>query len=93
MVSITANEKVLIGQDGLYASAVTDKATNELIIKITNSIKEAHNIDLAMDGARKLKSKGFIDELENSNLKQLNSFEKPQTVGSKRTTILLKEKN
>jgi len=46
-----------------------------------------------MEGARKLKSKGFIDELENSNLKQLNSFEKPQTVGSKRTTILLKEKN
>ncbi len=93
VVSIQLNEKNLIGQDGLYASAVTDKASNELIIKIANTGNQSQTIDLTMDGKKKLKSKGLIDELENSNLLQVNSLENPQTIGPKRTTISLKGKN
>ncbi|MBB2144882.1 alpha-L-arabinofuranosidase [Pedobacter sp. LMG 31464] len=92
VVLITANQKNLIGQDGLYASAVVDKATNELIIKIVNTENKAQTIDLDLDGKKKIKSTGFIDELENGNLNQLNSIENPQTVAPKRTTISIKGK-
>ncbi|WP_316783682.1 alpha-L-arabinofuranosidase C-terminal domain-containing protein [Pedobacter frigiditerrae] len=92
VVSITNDAKNIIGQDGLYASAVTDKTTNELIIKIANTANQTQTIDLALDGKKKIKSKGFIDELENSNLNQLNSFDAPQAVGPKRIDISLKGK-
>jgi alpha-N-arabinofuranosidase len=92
VVSITADQKNLIGQDGLYASAVVDKTTNELIVKIANTENKEQNIDLALDGKKKLKSTGFIDELENSNLNQLNSMENPQAVGPKRINISIKGK-
>ncbi|WP_225871025.1 alpha-L-arabinofuranosidase C-terminal domain-containing protein [Pedobacter frigiditerrae] len=92
VVAITNDAKNIIGQDGLYASAVTDKATNELIIKIANTANQTQTIDLALDGKKKIKSKGFIDELENSNLNQLNSFDAPQAVGPKRIELSLKGK-
>jgi alpha-N-arabinofuranosidase len=92
VVSITNDAKNIIGQDGLYASAVTDKTTNELIIKIANTANQTQSIDLTFDGKKKIKSKGFTDELENSNLSQLNSFDAPQAVGPKRLEISIKGK-
>ncbi len=92
VVSITADQQNLIGQDGLYASAVIDKTTNELIIKIANAENKVQTIELGLDGKKKIKSTGFIDELENSNLNQLNSMEAPQAIGPKRTNISIKGK-
>ncbi|MEJ5995691.1 alpha-L-arabinofuranosidase C-terminal domain-containing protein [Pedobacter sp. Du54] len=92
VVSITAEQKNLIGQDGLYASAVVDKISNELIIKIANTENRPQNINLGLDGKKKFKSEGFIDELENSNLNELNSMEKPKAVAPKRTNISIKGK-
>ena len=92
VVSITADQKNLIGQDGLYASAVVDKTTNELIIKIANTENKVQTVNLDLNGKKKIKSTGFIDELENSNLNQLNSMENPQAVRPKRITISIKGK-
>ena len=92
VVSITADQKNLIGQDGLYASAVTDKTTNELIIKIANTENKSQSIDFALDGKKKMKSIGFLEELENSNLNQLNSMENPQAVGPKKTNLSIRGK-
>lgn len=92
VVSITADQKNLIGQDGLYASAVVDKTTNELIIKIANTENKPQSIAFSLDGKKKLKSTGFIDELENSNLNELNSMKNPQAIGPKRTNISIKRK-
>jgi len=92
VVSITSNEKNIIGQDGLYASAVTDKTTNDLIIKISNTSDQSQTIDFEMDGTKKLKTKGYVDELASSNLNQLNSFENPNAVSPKRSAITIKGK-
>ena len=92
VVSITANQKNLIGQEGLYASAVIDKTTNELIIKIANTINQSQSINLLLDGKKKIKTNGFIDVLENSNLNQLNSIENPQNVSPKRSNFTIKGK-
>ncbi|MES2652478.1 MAG: alpha-L-arabinofuranosidase C-terminal domain-containing protein [Bacteroidota bacterium] len=92
VVSITTDQKNLIGQDGLYASAVTDKTTNELIIKIANTVNQSQSINLLLDGKKKIKPNGFIDVLENSNLNQLNSIESPQFISPKRNSITIKGK-
>lgn len=92
VVSITENQKNLIGQDGLYASAVVDKVTNELILKIANTENRMQTIALNMEGKKKLKAIGSIDELENGNLHQFNSIENPNAISPKRSNITIKGK-
>ena len=82
----------IIGQDGLYASAVTDQVKKELIIKIANNANQPQQIDFNLEGKLKLKSKGTNEEIANSNLKQVNSFENPEAVSPKKSTINLKGK-
>ncbi|WP_231425151.1 alpha-L-arabinofuranosidase C-terminal domain-containing protein [Pedobacter sp. Leaf250] len=92
VVSITLDEKNIIGQDGLFASSVLDKGKKELIIKIANNSDQNQNIDFDLNGKTKLKSKGTIDELASINLNQLNSFENPGAVSPKTSAINLKGK-
>jgi len=92
VVAITLDEKNIIGQDGLYASAVTDQAKKELIIKISNNSDQSQNIDFDLEGKMKLKNKATNEEIANSNLKQVNSFENPEAVSPKKSTINLKGK-
>ncbi|RZL49550.1 MAG: alpha-L-arabinofuranosidase [Pedobacter sp.] len=92
VVAITADGKNLIGQDGIYASAVIDQNKKELVIKIANTENKLQTLDLNLDGKRKLKAKGSVDELENDNLNETNSLEKPNVITPKTTTINLKGK-
>lgn len=92
VVAITLDEKNIIGQDGLYASAVTDQAKKELIIKIANNSDQSQNIDFDLEGKIKLKNKATNEEIANSNLTQVNSFENPEAVSPRKSTINLKGK-
>lgn len=92
VVSITADEKNLTGQDGIYASAVIDKNTNELIIKIVNTANASQTVNLNLDGRKKLNTKGTVDVLENSNLLETNSLEKPKAIAPITTPLTIKGK-
>ncbi|WP_316847810.1 alpha-L-arabinofuranosidase C-terminal domain-containing protein [Pedobacter psychrodurus] len=92
VISVTLEEKNITGQDGLYASAVTDQAKKELIIKIANNSGQPQNIDFDLDGKLKLKNKATNDELASNNLSQVNSFENPEAVSPHKTTLNLKGK-
>jgi len=93
VVAITLGDKNITGQDGLYASAVTDKGKKELIIKIANNSDQAQNIDFNLDGKLKLKSKGTSEELANADLNQINSFDNPLAVSPQSKAVSLKGKN
>ncbi|SDD91554.1 alpha-L-arabinofuranosidase C-terminal domain-containing protein [Pedobacter soli] len=93
VIAITLGDKNITGQDGLYASAVTDKGKKELIIKIANNSDQPQNIDFNLDGKLKLKSKGTSEELANANLNQINSFDNPLAVSPQSKTVFLKGKN
>jgi len=93
VVAITLGDKNITGQDGLYASAVTDKGKKELIIKIANNSDQPQNIDFNLDGKLRLKSKGTNEELANTNLNLVNSFENPLAVSPQSKTVSLKGKN
>ncbi|MDQ0964790.1 alpha-N-arabinofuranosidase [Flavobacterium sp. W4I14] len=92
VVSVTLDEKNITGQDGLYASAVTDQAKKELIIKIANNSGQAQNIDFDLEGKMKLKNKATNEEIASSNLNQFNSFENPEAVSPQKSAINLKGK-
>ncbi len=91
-VPITINNDVVAGQDSLYASAVIDAATNELVIKIVNaSNKEQTNV-LSIEGVKKLATEGKLIVLHNKNPAVVNSFDQPLQVSPIESTLIIKSK-
>src|SRR5207344_1309155 len=58
-VPALSNGKPLSGQDSLYSSAVIDKKTNDVIIKIVNSSSVEKNTSITVEG-KKLASQGMV---------------------------------
>ncbi len=76
VLDITMDGKTLIGQENLYASAVIDSESGELVIKIVNSSDSAKTVEIALDG---LKKKQYMTScrhiyLQNSSLSTVNTF-------------------
>ena len=92
VISATLDGKNITGRDGLYASAVKDKITKEIIIKISNTTEKAQEVTFQFEGKQKLKKNGHIDEIASNNLNQLNSFESPDAVSPQRKSIIVKNK-
>jgi len=84
------NNKSLAGQDSLYASAVIDKKTNEVIIKIVNSASTAKNTSVAVEG-KKLSAQGSVTVLHGTP-DQINTVDKPFTVAPVVSPLTIKGK-
>src|SRR3970282_2965011 len=67
LLNITKEEKPLTGQNNLYASAVKDVNTKEVIVKLVNTSATAQEISVNLKG-RKLTSKGSVITLTSPNL-------------------------
>ena len=81
VLPITQNNDVVAGQDSLYASAVLDTITNEIILKIVNTSSNAQKLSIAFEGIKKeLLSKGQLLLMQNNNLNAVNSFDQPKFV-------------
>jgi alpha-L-arabinofuranosidase len=91
VVDINLGNKVIAGQDSLYASAVVDKSTNELIIKIVNASGKSQTRDVQLKSAKKLPSTGVLTYIS-SDLKAINTFEKATNVSPKDERIDVKGK-
>ncbi len=85
------NGKAVTGQDSLYASAVIDKKTNEVIIKIVNSAGNDKTVSFAVEGVKKLATQASVTVL--SGLPdQINSLDNPFEVAPVSTTQTIKGK-
>ena len=76
VLDITMNGKVLIGQENLYASAVMDSESGELVIKIVNSSDSAKSAEIALDGLKKKQSISGCRHiyLQHNDLSTVNAF-------------------
>jgi len=92
VVPITLNNDVVAGQDSLYAAASIDAASNELIIKIVNASGNEQSNLLSLEGTKKLAKEGKLTLLQSDNLDAVNSFEQPNLVSPKESTIAVKGK-
>ena len=91
VVPALANNAALSGQEGLYATACIDKATNEVIVKLVNTTDKEITKEITVDGVKKLASSGKLIVLNNT-LNQLNSFDAPMAVSPVESSIVIKGK-
>jgi len=88
LVAITEGGKAITGKDGLFATAVTDATTKEVIIKLVNTSGKAQQTDISVKG-KKLGASGTLITLKNDNLASENNFQ-TETVAPKESTFKLK---
>ena len=77
VVPMLMDSKAVTGQDNLYASAVVDRKTNELILKIVNTSDKAKTKEVQLEGVKKLASKGTITVMKSDKLDAMNTLDKP----------------
>lgn len=90
VVPVLNGEQTIAGKDGYYASATIDKATNEVIIKITNYSAAAREVAFKVEGAKKLATKGINTYLSSDNLDDVNSIQNPKNVSPKEKEVAAK---
>jgi alpha-L-arabinofuranosidase len=80
VISILQNNEVIAGQDSIYASAVVDKTSNEIILKLVNTDNKEQKRDIVIDGAAKLNGSAELTVLKADRLDDLNSIAEPVKV-------------
>ncbi len=91
-VPIEMNGKMIAGQDSLYASASMDKNSNELIIKIANTIGKEQTVSFDLEGLKKADSKAVLTYLQSNDMNEVNSLEKPLAVAPLTKEVEVKNK-
>lgn len=79
LIAITKEGKPVTGQNNLFASAVKDLNTKEVIIKLVNTSATAQEVNVDLKGT-KLQAKGTIITLTSPNLQDENSFANPKKI-------------
>jgi alpha-L-arabinofuranosidase len=92
VVPITLNNNVIAGQDSLYASAVVDAKTNELIIKLVNASSRQRSNTISLQGVKSLSGVGTLTVLQSNDLKAINTFDQ-QRVVPQESSFAVKHKN
>jgi alpha-L-arabinofuranosidase len=92
IVPLLHNGAPLAGQDSLYASAVIDTVANELLIKLVNAGAQPQSVSLAPQGLKKLPKEASLLMLQHPDLMAANTFEAPQTIAPKTSTLILRAK-
>lgn len=80
VVNIFSDGKALEGKDSLYASAVLDKNTNELIIKIVNSSVGPVPVQLHLDGVSLSSTKAKLQVLGSTDMFAFNAVTGPPII-------------
>jgi len=87
VVPLTFNNEAIAGQDSLYASAVVDKSTNELIVKIVNASNKQQVQTISVEGVKKLAKTATLQLLQQNDLTALNSIAAPKLVAPVETLL------
>lgn len=92
LLSVTEAGKPLTGQDNLYASAVKEAATNELIIKVVNTAAAAQQLSLRINGAN-AGAKAVVLTMASDEMEAVNSFEAPMKLSPVQSEAMVKKGN
>ena len=90
VVPALQNGKAITGQDSLYVSAVIDKKTNEIIIKVVNASGKEKTNNITLEGVKKMVSQGLLTTLQSNDLNSVNSFNQPMNVAPKESSVAIK---
>lgn len=90
ILSVTDGKENLTGQNGLYASAVLDQNTKEVIVKLVNASGEALATRIDLAGAKGVSTKATLIEMQSDDLDAVNSLDKPRWISPIEKEISLK---
>jgi alpha-L-arabinofuranosidase len=91
LLSINSSIGGTQGSDSLYASAVMDTVSGELILKMVNASARRQDCNFIIQGTGKCKD-GKLTVLQSGDLKTTNSFEQPFNLLPKESIISLQKK-
>jgi alpha-L-arabinofuranosidase len=92
VVSLLQNNKPVAGQDSVYASAVIDKNTNELIVKLVNVSRKTQMKEIQVEGIKKLDQNARLIILKSEALADVNSLDQPEKIKPIEQKLKLKGK-
>ncbi len=79
ILQLTENGKSVSGEDGLYASAVYDKPSKKIIVKVANASDKAQQVSIKFKGIKQLPSAQVI-ELHSNDKLATNTLEQPNNI-------------
>ena len=90
LLTVSENGEKLMGQDGLYATAVKDAKTGELIIKVVNTTQGQQNLTISFQGG---KANGNVEvlTLAMDDLQAENSFEEPMKISPQQSSATISD--
>jgi alpha-L-arabinofuranosidase len=68
------------GKDGIYASAVMDKASDDVIIKLVNTDASTNEVNVSLEGAEPLENKGIATVLTSADEWAFNTITEKKVV-------------
>lgn len=86
---LTENGKPVAGETDLYASAVYDKTTNEIVVKVVNSSLKNKGVKLVLNGAESKEYQCRLTVLSSLDLSKANSIESPSEITPVESKIVL----
>jgi alpha-L-arabinofuranosidase len=89
LLNIAKEGKPLVGDNGLYASAVLDAKTNEVVLKMVNATDQPATQKFSLKSKKKAVS-GTQAVLKGANLQTVNSIAEPTKVSPVEQTIQVK---
>lgn len=90
LLPILEDGKPLTGKDNLYASAVYDRNTREVIIKIVNSSDKTAMKEVRLEGAGKVAPDAKRIVLRSDDLEAVNTLDNPQNISPVEETFKVK---
>lgn len=86
LLKVSAKGEKLIGQNDLYASAVKEDSTSEVIVKVVNTASSSKSIKFNIKGVKTGKNAEQI-VLASEDLKAMNSIENPKNIAPETTKV------
>jgi len=86
VVPVEMNDKVIEGQDSLYASSCYDGG-DELVVKLVNVSGASRPCSVVFDGRRRVLPQGTVTVLRAEDLGQTNSLDQPTNVSPRESSV------
>ena len=68
------------GQNGLFASAVYDKTTDEIIVKVVNTSKQPQSVSINLQGMKGERTANVLELWTNGRMEDENTLDKPEKI-------------
>ena len=93
VIPILLGNQPMTGQNGLYASAVFDQLSNEIILKMVNATDQVKNQPITLDVKKRIDSRASLIVLKSDSPEAVNSLEQPKLIAPVEQPFAVKGKS